>query len=456
MFEFIIQSSLKGLKSFTKLCVSGFKVTIHDKKLLSIFSGMVFIALISVTLYMPLCGILFLPCIFLAVIGFKERNKLLEVTQWFNSINFKSRAGVIPRFLNLKHEDKKDIYTFVSDIPMQDWKKCIYLLEHAFDCEIFSIEACVSKKVVKMHTSKEKLKEKIDWDDKNLLSEGKLTIGENLLGPIKFDLNKSPHVLVAGETGSGKSVTLGVILWQLIKQECKIYMTDFKGGVEFGIDYEKYGEVIIQRERFLKILEELTSENTSRLEKLRNAKVKNIAQYNKKTGEKLQRIALFIDELAELMAFKGKNKEEKELLERIEGELGTLARLSRCTGINLIVGMQRPDANVLPGQIKNNLTVRICGRFADNSVSEIVLGNTRATTLQDIKGRMLFKIGADTTEFQGYFFDIESVQSSDDNDSEKEIEKRLDDGLDIVKDVPLIPVVAEVKPQAGIKLDLNF
>ena len=93
------------------------------------------------------------------------------------------------------------------------------------------------------------------------------------------------------------------------------------------------------------------------------------------------------------------------MLEGIEKELSTLARLSRATGINLLIGVQRPDAKVITGQIKTNVPVRICGRFADNSASEIVLSNTKAKDLKDTKGRFLIKIGADTEEFQAFYFD---------------------------------------------------
>ena len=106
---------------------------------------------------------------------------------------------------------------------------------------------------------------------------------------------------------------------------------------------------------------------------------------------------------------KGVAKEEREIYEKIEGRLSTLARLSRATGINLFMGVQRPDANVLTGQIKNNIPVRISGRFADKTASEIVLGNTDAVNLPDIKGRFLYKVGNETIEFQSFYFDDETM-----------------------------------------------
>ncbi len=96
-------------------------------------------------------------------------------------------------------------------------------------------------------------------------------------------------------------------------------------------------------------------------------------------------------------------------MEVIEGYTSSIARLSRATGINLVLGIQRPDANVLTGQIKNNIPIRISGRFADNSASEIVLGNTMAVDLPDIKGRFLYRLGNEIVPFQAYYFDDDTM-----------------------------------------------
>ena len=235
--------------------------------------------------------------------------------------------------------------------------------------------------------------------------DGKLCVGEDLMGPVTFNLNSTPHVIVAGETGSGKSVILRAILWQMVNQGAKIYMIDFKGGVEFGPRFEEYGEVITDRKRALAIFQMLCKENAARLALFREREVKKLPEYNSKYGKNLCRIAVFIDEIAEMLDKSGVSAEDKELIGQLEGCLSTLARLSRATGINLIIGVQRPDAKILTGQIKNNVPVRICGRFADRAPSEIVLGNTMAMDLPDIKGRFLYRMGNEMTEFQAYLFD---------------------------------------------------
>lgn len=96
-------------------------------------------------------------------------------------------------------------------------------------------------------------------------------------------------------------------------------------------------------------------------------------------------------------------KEDKETQKRIISNLSSLARLARAVGINIIIGVQRPDHKVIPGQIKNNLPARMSGRFADDSASRIVLGNDDACSLRNEKGLMLYKVGADTLEFKGYW-----------------------------------------------------
>ena len=186
-------------------------------------------------------------------------------------------------------------------------------------------------------------------------------------------------------------------------------MIDFKGGVEFGKQYEHYGEVITERERALAVLDMLVEENTRRLKLFRDLEVKNLSEYNKKTHQNLCRIGVFSDEIAEMLDKKGVSKENKQIYEQLEAKLSTLARLSRATGINLFLGVQRPDATVLTGQIKNNVPVRISGRFADKAASEIVLGNTDAVDLPDINGRFLYKVGNETIEFQSFYFDDETM-----------------------------------------------
>lgn len=347
--------------------------------------------------------------IYLAVIGSVGQKDVEAFNKIFKEIDFKGRDGKYPYFLKMyEDEDKRTIYLFKTSISLGEWKKNQERVETALDCTILQIVNKGSKKVVEITalSSEYKLENMIPWlDGYSMEKESCLTVGVGAMGKVSFDLDKNAHVLIAGETGSGKSIILHLCLWQMIIKGCMVKMFDFKGGVEFGLDYEEYGEVVTERERAAQVLEELVEENNLRLALFRKTRVKNISQYNKLTGSHLCRIGVICDEIGEMLDVTGVSKKEKEIYEKIRGYYSTLARMSRATGINLIIGVQRPDANILPGQIKNNIPIRICGRFADESASKIVLNSTAATNLPDIPGRFYFMRGNELVEFQSYFFE---------------------------------------------------
>ena len=125
--------------------------------------------------------------------------------------------------------------------------------------------------------------------------------------------------------------------------------------------------------------------------------------YNEAMENKLPRIVFACDEVAEMLDRTGADGERKKLLSQIENRLATLARLGRAFGIHLILATQRPDANVIPGQIRSNMDFRVCGR-ADSILSGIILGNGDADEQipKDARGRF---ITGDGTVFQAYLFD---------------------------------------------------
>lgn len=360
-------------------------------------------------------ALLLAPLWYLLILGLLQDLRQAKYEKEFAAIGFKDREGKFPILVRrtkdkkgLKSRKYKEIFIFKSNIPIGDWMAAQKKIETAMDRNIIRFMEGGTKKICRIATVPPdcKIPKHIDWDDSKLQKkDGVIVLGEGALETIKFDLNRTPHVLAAGETGSGKSVILRACLWQLLKKGARAYMIDFKGGVEFGKRYEKYGEVITGRQRALEVLQELCKENEKRLALFRETEAKNLPEYNRKTGKNLCRIGVFCDEIAEMLDKKGASKEDREAMEKLEGLVSSLARLSRATGINLFLGVQRPDANVLTGQIKNNIPVRICGRFADKPASEIVLGNTDAVYLPDVKGRFLFRLGNVTEEFQAYYFD---------------------------------------------------
>ena len=116
----------------------------------------------------------------------------------------------------------------------------------------------------------------------------------------------------------------------------------------------------------------------------------------------LPRIVLAIDEISDLLSKDGLTKEEKTVIQTIEAHLCSLARLARATGIHLLIGTQRPSADVIPGQLRSNISYKVCG-IADNNLSMIILDNTDASKIpKDAHGQFITNMGE---SFRAYWFD---------------------------------------------------
>ena len=140
-----------------------------------------------------------------------------------------------------------------------------------------------------------------------------------------------------------------------------------------------------------------------RRKKLEKSACRNIYEYNEKNEEQLNRIIIAIDEIAEVLDKTGMDKDEKTLVAQIEKQLSTVARQGRAFGEHLFVCTQRPDAEVLKGQIKNNIGYRICGR-ADKVLSGIVLDNQDAAEKIPKDGKGIFLTNSGVL-FKAYYLD---------------------------------------------------
>ena len=193
------------------------------------------------------------------------------------------------------------------------------------------------------------------WSDAYLSPDSfVLTLGESLTGPVTVNLAHIPHILLGGSTGSGKSVLLKLLLMQSLCKGAEVYIADFKGGVDFPKVWRQRCHMAFTEQDLLYILGQLVAVLEYRKGRLAETGCPDLDAYNKVTGDGLPRLVFACDEVAEVLDKTGRSKEDKELLAQIENRLSTIARLGRAFGIHLILATQRPDANIIPGQIKNN------------------------------------------------------------------------------------------------------
>ncbi len=231
-------------------------------------------------------------------------------------------------------------------------------------------------------------------------SRSKLTIclGKDIEGhPVITDLNKMPHLLIAGATGSGKSVGLNTMICSLLYKstpdEVKMIMVDPK-----RIELSSYDgiphlitPVVTNPKKATNALFWAVREMEKRYELLSEKKVRNIRQYNQKIGkeasenkenfpEKLPYIVVVIDELADLMMLASRD---------VEVALTRLAQMARAAGIHLILATQRPSVNVLTGIIKANFQARISFQVSSKIDSRTIIDANGAENLLG-NGDMLF------------------------------------------------------------------
>jgi S-DNA-T family DNA segregation ATPase FtsK/SpoIIIE len=247
-------------------------------------------------------------------------------------------------------------------------------------------------------------------------TKSKLTValGLDVSGsPVVANIAKMPHVLIAGTTGSGKSVMINTFLTSLLfrasPQEVKFIMVDPKRvelTVYNGIPH-LLTPVIVEVEKTLSALKWAMGEMDRRYKLFAERGVRNIDSYNELSGfQALPYIVIFIDELADLMAYAPVD---------VEDAIARLAQMARATGIHLVVATQRPSVDVITGLIKANVPCRIAFNVSSMVDSRVIIDGPGAEKLLG-RGDMLYipPDQAKPTRIQGTFV------------SEKEVKKLVD------------------------------
>ena len=250
---------------------------------------------------------------------------------------------------------------------------------------------------------------KIDFKQKNSLI---VPLGlDEYNNPVYININKMPHVLISGTTGSGKSVCINNIIASLLfnsepyslqfimidpKQVELIYYNDLKGFMPIPVITNVY--------KAATILYNITHKMDSIYKMIQSKKCRNIDEYNKISENKIPKTVIIIDELADLMI---QNKKE------IEPLLVRIAQLGRACGIHLIVATQRPSREVLTGLIKVNIPSKICFKVPSSINSRVALDTSGAEKLLgNGDGLFLNSNGDSIVRFQSPFISTEEIEKT--------------------------------------------
>jgi len=258
---------------------------------------------------------------------------------------------------------------------------------------------------------KEVLNRMPEVNDKNLLAVG---LGKDIMGKVKWmEINTTPHLLVAGATGSGKSVCMNCIITSILMRtkpdQVKLVMVDPK-----KVELSMYNgvphllcPVVTDPKKASVALKNIVAEMEKRYDIFERTKNKNIKGYNEfcernPEYQKMPYIVVIIDELADLMLVAAKE---------VEDSIMRITQMARAAGIHLIVATQRPSTDVITGVVKANIPSRISFAVSSSIDSRTILDSVGAEKLLG-KGDMLFLPMGDNsaTRIQGAFISEEEIQ----------------------------------------------
>lgn len=356
-----------------------------------------------------------------------KRERLSKVLkEVFQSIGLKNNLGKIPAYVFDKPVDPSTRKLCVSKaaLTLSDFNRTKQGIESGLHVYIDEIRDNLAQGTVDIIYSSKPMPEICRIANYKKIPAPTFIVGSTRAKEVRSSLTAVPHLLVAGQSGAGKSVFIRQLVTTLYFNDphCTFTLVDFKGGVEAQL-FERLSRVTTPNtmEKALYQLSQMTDTIEYRMEVLKANNCRDIGQFLRLSKDKRQlpkargavtipgfnRHLIVVDEAAEMFLANGKAKAtEAQEARRI---LSQVARQGRAIGIHLVVATQRPDSRALDPQIKANLTGVLCFQMVNDISSILVLGNGRATDLPPVQGRAIWKAGYQMVEVQTPFLSDDEV-----------------------------------------------
>ena len=343
---------------------------------------------------------------------------ILELRKSFDRSGLQNALKEYPSFIGLEAKDDESLKLRLTNngISLNDWRSKKERIEANLRVYIDTIDMVQDKGIIEITFSTRPMPTHFPLTYLEKFRGYKFSVGQNRTSQFEINFTEDPHLLIAGESGGGKTYFIKQMLAtiKVNHPETVLKIADLKNGGDFKcFDQINRVDLVFDPKQALGMVEGVAKQIPIRMEKLKNLGHENLAEYHrsenylsKSSEERLKdecghRIFMVVDEFAELvlsggMLQSGEVKSAKEALSKI-------SRLGRSCGVHLVLATQRPDRNIVDVQVRSNLTSTICFRLNDLGGSLAVLGSKTACELPQIKGRGIYLRGADEYEIQTPF-----------------------------------------------------
>lgn len=348
----------------------------------------------------------------------KKREKLATLTAAFKNAGLESKIGRLPNLISDFPIDSTNRKLRVTNagFPLAKFNEQKKYLESELGIYIDVIKEDRERRAVDFVYSHIPMADNVVYSAEQKTPSFGFLVGRTRAHQIIGTLRETPHLLIAGQTGGGKSTFLRQLIVHLhLRQKAtKFLLVDLKGGLEFSLFENRRQFRVVPN--VVAAIEELKVVNLvldERMTLLKSHQCKDIDAYMAKKNlpgrTSLNRHVVVVDEAAE-MFLAGNHANSKEI-QAARGILSRIARLGRAVGVHLVVATQRPDTRALDSQVKANLTGVICFQMMNDASSISVLGNGRASDLPRVPGRAIWKNGMDMLEVQTPFLGAEEAEA---------------------------------------------
>lgn len=348
--------------------------------------------------------------------GILRLRLIKKLTQILTEAGLKSALGRLPSFISDEplDEDSRKLRLRLRGQSFKDFKEAKDRLESSLQVHIDEISENRRSGTVDILYSHNELTDKFHFRHLSELKEDEFIIGLSRAKTIKENLSNVPHLLVAGQTGGGKSTFIRQLITSLYLKNKKysFELIDLKGGLEFQI-FEQLPrvKVVSNIQSAIKVLQNQADKTLKeRMELFKLNSCKDIESFFKIPEDKrkypkgkkgrinLGRKVIVVDEAAEV--FRVNSYATAQDIAKARNSAAKIAAQGRALGVHLVVATQKPNVSSVDGNIKTNLTGRICFRMADIASSNTILDNKRAADLSNIKGRAVWRSDSELKEIQ--------------------------------------------------------